>query len=143
MSNKLVNVFVYGTLKKNNSNYKRFLTKATFLGVAETTTSNYAMYCNGYFPYVSELSPEVVGTSIKGELFQVNKATLMRLDSLEGYNPNSSDNHYDRKLINVVDSNGVVIQAFIYVVGNTVGLSQYKVIPDGTWIAPVRPSYSY
>lgn len=72
-------VFVYGTLKKGFSNH-RLLAGSEYLGTAQTV-EKYAMYTTGT-PIV--LKDEAV-SPIHGELYRVNEATLVALDSLEGH----------------------------------------------------------
>ena len=72
-------VFVYGTLKKGFSNH-RLLAGSEYLGTAQTV-EKYAMYSTGT-PIV--LKDEAV-SPIHGELYRVNEATLVALDSLEGH----------------------------------------------------------
>lgn len=72
-------VFVYGTLKKGFSNH-RLLASSELLGRARTIEA-YAMYSTGV-PIV--IKNESV-SPITGELYRVDEATLVYLDSLEGH----------------------------------------------------------
>lgn len=72
-------VFVYGSLKRGFSNHV-LLRRADYLG-EHVTESRYTMYDLGPYPAVS------VGgrTPISGEVFTVDKLTLLALDRLEEY----------------------------------------------------------
>ena len=70
-------VFVYGTLKKDFGNHY-FLKDSEFLGHAEVKGTIYSL---GHFPG-AKLDEEGI---IKGEIYEVNKETLERLDRLEGH----------------------------------------------------------
>ena len=75
-------VFVYGTLKRNNR--VRGLDQfgdAVFVGLAETTDSQYDLWCLGAFPAISLNG----NNTIKGEVWRVNDAVMDQLDMIEGY----------------------------------------------------------
>lgn len=88
-----INVFVYGTLKKGESNH-RLLKDQEFLGTYKTTPE-YRMYDYGFFPCLKEDAGH--GISIEGELYKVDSLTLRRLDVLEGI----STQMYKRDTINL------------------------------------------
>lgn len=95
-------VFVYGTLKRGNSN-AAVLEGAHFVDVA--TVENYGLTSGGGFPYAIPAE----GMQVHGELYEVDEETFQRLDRLEGF-----PWHYTRDLVNVV---GTDTQAWIYVAG--------------------------
>ncbi len=75
-------VFVYGTLKKGFGN-NSLLKDSKFLGEA-TTADRWLMIGKGMgFPYLLK-KDKMKGKIIKGELYEVDKNTLNRLDQLEG-----------------------------------------------------------
>jgi gamma-glutamylcyclotransferase (GGCT)/AIG2-like uncharacterized protein YtfP len=84
-------VFVYGTLKKGFGNH-RLLAASEFLGEARTAQS-YAMYSTGV-PIV--VKNEAI-SPIQGELYRIDEATLVTLDSLEGH-----PDWYRRELVDVI-----------------------------------------
>ena len=83
-TSKKTKVFVYGTLKKGFYNH-HLLATAKF--ISEATTSNtYAMIGKDMsFPYVLGIrTKDQGGLHIKGEIYEVDEATLAQLDLLEG-----------------------------------------------------------
>jgi len=88
---KLTTVFVYGTLKRGYSNHSYNLGSSTFLGKAKTS-DNWVMIGEGHsFPYVTH-KDDAYGGNVKGEVYEVNKQTLDKLDRLEGV----AYNHYKK-----------------------------------------------
>lgn len=72
-------VFIYGTLLQGYGN-NRLLTESRFLGPA-ITESRFTMLGLGGFPGIVADGE----TSIRGELYEVDDATLRNLDRLEGH----------------------------------------------------------
>ncbi len=72
-------IFVYGTLKKGFSNHY-FLANARYLGPTRTV-ERYALYLDMY----PGVYPGDAVCPIVGQLFEVDSATLKRLDALEGH----------------------------------------------------------
>jgi gamma-glutamylcyclotransferase (GGCT)/AIG2-like uncharacterized protein YtfP len=78
----MTTVFVYGTLKRGYGNWGALLKdRSVFLGEAVSVGANYIML-NGGFPRVLDSAN---GHPIFGELFEVDRAVLKRLDRLEGH----------------------------------------------------------
>src|SRR3990167_7768133 len=78
---KLVRVFVYGTLNRGYGNWKHLLNgRALFIDEGQTKPE-YTMLDMGGFPAVLPGGT----TSIHGEIFAVDEATLGALDALEGH----------------------------------------------------------
>lgn len=69
-------LFVYGTLRKGESN-QGFLSASEFLGRHETLPE-YALYDLGPYPAVTQGH-----SSIVGEVYLIDDATLARIDQLE------------------------------------------------------------
>lgn len=80
--------FVYGTLRRGESNH-HLLGDALFLGF-HRTQARYSMLSMGWYPAVIDDGH----TAIHGEVYQISKAHLGRLDQLEDY-PRT----YTRRLI--------------------------------------------
>ena len=77
-----MNIFVYGTLKKDFHNH-HYLEDAEFICGA-TTKEKYPMVnVEEYFPYL--INKKGIGYHIKGELYKIDEAVLSMLDILEGY----------------------------------------------------------
>ena len=110
-------VFVYGTLKKGFGNH-RLLAHAKFMGQAVTSEA-YALYISS-IPFV--IRKEQV-SCIHGEVYQVDRATLASLDSLEGH-----PGWYKREKITVSlrekQSERKMITAWIYFYPNPTGRLQ-------------------
>ncbi len=95
-------VFVYGTLLKGQENHERFLWNSEYLGKA--SVAGLDMYDIGSFPGI------VPGDgTVKGELYEVSKATLRKLDYLEG-----EGSLYIRKCRCALDYTGSIHLALTY-----------------------------
>ena len=73
-------VFVYGSLKRGNWNHRFYLSDSEFICEAKTMDSNYDMVNLGSFPAMENEGRYY----ISGEVYEVNRRTLSKLDSLEG-----------------------------------------------------------
>ena len=98
-------VAVYGTLKKDNSNYHNYLRSSRFLGSGETQTK-YPLIISG-LPYL--LSSEGVGHNVEVDVFKVNDTTFADLDRLEGH-----PTWYQRREVPIKMQDGRVITCWIY-----------------------------
>ena len=100
-------MFVYGTLKRWGSNHRVLQeTKAEFVADAQTV-NKYPLRIDG-LPYLYD--EPGVGHNVKGELFALpDWKRIDRLDLLEGH-----PRFYVRKLIEVTDMAGNVLQAHTY-----------------------------
>lgn len=78
-------VFVYGTLKKGFGNHG-FLKNSKYLGT--DMVDDHTLVRGIGFPYMVEMK----GGDVAGEVYEVNKATMEKLDMLEGY-----PSHYQKK----------------------------------------------
>lgn len=97
-------VFVYGTLKKGYANH-HLVRDSLYMGEF-STNEKWGLLDLGAFPAM------VRGPlSVKGEAYGVDEDTLRRLDSLEGV----EHGLYNRRRINVHDSLGNTISAWVYI----------------------------
>lgn len=97
-------VAVYGTLKKNCSNYLYYLSDSQYIG-SGLTKDKYPLVIKG-LPYL--INKKGVGHNVCVDVFKVTDDTLKRLDKLEGH-----PNWYERKQISIkVD--GYTIKCWIY-----------------------------
>lgn len=95
-------VFVYGTLKSSYGN-NRVLEAAEFIG-EDSTTDGWLLGQAG-IPYA--FSPAIVPDEykkllrpIRGEIWKVDDyLTCLRLDALEGYDPDPQHAHYWRRVV--------------------------------------------
>jgi gamma-glutamylcyclotransferase (GGCT)/AIG2-like uncharacterized protein YtfP len=103
-----MNVFVYGTLKKDGGN-DSLLRDAKFLGEA-ASYEHYALY-DGGFPYAvhKDNLTYTKPLQILGEVYEINKDILQSLDWLEG-----EGKHYFRFKRRFFTKKGDFIEAFIY-----------------------------
>ncbi len=131
--------FVYGTLRPGQGNY-RLLAGQT---VAEfpATLPGHALYGPG-LPYVTAGEED---SAVVGDLIYVaaerHAEVLARLDCLEGYRPDRSDNHYDReaRTVRYVDVDGAeaTTLAWVYLAGRWARerLRLGERIAGGDWLA--------
>lgn len=110
-------VFVYGTLKAGFGNH-HILEESKFLQVGETEPT-FTMISLGGFPGILDFGT----TSIKGEVYEVDKETLARLDRLEGH-----PRWYKRTPITLND--GFEVETYIY--PSDLGYGK-EVIESGSW----------
>jgi gamma-glutamylcyclotransferase (GGCT)/AIG2-like uncharacterized protein YtfP len=110
-------VFVYGTLLAGESNH-RLLQHARLLGPA-TTAATFSMVSLGSFPGLVRGGT----TSISGEVYEVDDATLATLDQLEGHP------HFYRRTPISLDTLGEV-EAYLLTPAQAKG---HTPIPSGSW----------
>jgi gamma-glutamylcyclotransferase (GGCT)/AIG2-like uncharacterized protein YtfP len=97
-------VAVYGTLKKDYSNYLYYLSDSKYLG-SGLTKNKYPLVIKG-LPYL--INKKGIGHNVCVDVFRVTDETLMRLDKLEGH-----PNWYERKKIDI-NLNGYNAKCWIY-----------------------------
>ncbi|WP_246299483.1 gamma-glutamylcyclotransferase family protein [Sinorhizobium psoraleae] len=103
-------VFVFGTLKRGFPLHRRGLARARFIGFYRTTRK-YPMLIAGPWLAPMMLDEPGQGHHVRGELYQVDPATLHRLDRLEAVGRPGNF----RKLISVVPArSGATCDAFAY-----------------------------
>lgn len=111
-------VFVYGTLMKGNSNH-RFLDGTKYIGSARI--AGYSMF------EVTKHYPGIVHGSddIYGEVYEINKDVLNRLDGLEG-----EGFLYKRIVDKAVTDDGTEHDVYIYLwMKDVKGLEKTKITP--------------
>lgn len=83
MNDQAIRLFVYGTLKRGDVR-AGFLNGQAFIRVAQTEPK-YRLFNVGTYPALVEAQPiGVEGLAIQGELWEVDRACLARLDLEEG-----------------------------------------------------------
>jgi len=92
-------VFVYGSLKQGRGNHSLLL-EANYIGSRLTSEEIYHMISFGAFPGVIKNSENGEAAAINGELYEVDKSTLERLDRLE-----ANGSFYKRELVQLRDEN--------------------------------------
>ena len=98
-------VAVYGTLKKDYSNYYSYLTNSKYIGKGETK-DKYPLVISG-LPYLIESKGQ--GHHVEVDVFKVSSSKLIDLDRLEGH-----PNWYRRKQIDIKLIDGKVLSCWIY-----------------------------
>jgi gamma-glutamylcyclotransferase (GGCT)/AIG2-like uncharacterized protein YtfP len=119
-------VAVYGTLKRGNGNYNRFLSDSKFVGKG-VTKDKYPLMISG-LPYL--IDKKGTGHNVEVEVFKVSREVMFDLDALEGH-----PTWYQRKQVDIVVGKGKkerVLKCWVYFNGNEV--------PSGT---KLHKTYSY
>ena len=92
------------------------------------------MYSLGAFPaIVTSNNPDEL---IHGEVYDVNTINgIRKLDCLEGYDPHSEDNFYDRIPVDCKTTTGEVIEVYVYCFKGKSAerLSEKERIQNGIW----------
>lgn len=132
-------VFVYGTLRSGQGNYKSILRGNTQKEQESAFLPGSSMYTNGAFPYVVE---EDQGSGVSGDLMFIDydsfQETMQSLDYLEGTNNglSSDSNHYNRTLRYVQTGDKEYTQAWVYLPPDIdrSRITQLPQVPTGDWI---------
>lgn len=118
-------VFVYGSLLSGLGNHG-LLTGSAFIGKA-ITPPEFTMLDLGAFPGVVHTIEG--GSTVIGEVYEVDDMTLRRLDHLEGYDSDDPKSGlYNRMQIPTEFG-----EAFIYTYNNMYGRSYIHPIENGDW----------
>ena len=113
-------VAVYGTLQKGFGNHK-FLAQSRFVGKA-LTEPNFTLLHLGGFPGIVRSGH----TAVSCEVYEVDDATLARLDRLEGH-----PTFYERQPLTVtMDGTEISVEGYVL---PTSWLDGRKIIPTGMW----------
>lgn len=114
MSLEQLPVFVYGTLRPGEKNYRRYLAGRTISEVAATASGQLYFVADGGYPYVIQGEGSVVGKLVYLVPDRYEQ-TLQDLDALEEYVPGDEKNSVylrRRALVRLPDGNERV--AWIY-----------------------------
>ena len=119
-------IFVYGTLRRGEPNYRRYLAHegAKFVTEAHTWPEFDLITLGGYPGMLPQGS-----VSVMGEVFDVDENTLSAMDRLEGH-----PNFYHRTPIRL--ANGMDVEA--YLLPRKRDFVKREHIPHGDWIKYVR-----
>lgn len=117
-----MNVFVYGTLMKPYGNHA-LIEDEKFLGNA--VLEGYGLYnVSPFFPGIIEQE----GAAVKGEVYDINEATLKKLDRLEG-----EGSLYIRKNVQVILESKEVISAYVYIWNKAIDPQSYIPFEKSPW----------
>ena len=111
------NLFVYGTLKQGFGNH-HYLETATLLGVAKTALPYPMILKYKAFPYL--INKPKKGLQVKGELYQIDYPTLLKIDELEGY-----PEHYTRCEIDILQEDNQKERALVYFLNEKINYKKY------------------
>jgi len=117
----MATLFVYGTLMKGMRNHV-YLEKAQFVGEA-TTKPEFELMTNGSIPAMREGKE-----TVKGEVYEVDDATLQGLDVLEEVNSKL----YEKREIEVDGK-----KAIAYLGGSIFNFDTWEHVPNGDYRATV------
>ncbi|SEM72534.1 gamma-glutamylcyclotransferase family protein [Streptacidiphilus jiangxiensis] len=130
-------VFVYGTLRSGQGNYRHIL--------AGHTTSERPAVLHGYKLLDSGVPFAVTGEGhrVVGEVMDVESSTwaevLYRLDGLEGYHGREDNSLYVRAVRRVELADGSEIDAYVYLASQSTlsgrWLTRAPEVPGGDWLA--------
>ena len=118
-------IFVYGTLRAGYGNHQRLLRKAQGLDLKACTQPGFRMFSAGGFPMVAALPVEQGGGVVQGEVYEVDDATLLALDRLEGH-----PQWYRRTP--VLLGNGMSAETYLMPLERC---ATYPVVASGDWTA--------
>ncbi len=122
-----IKLFVYGTLRYGEGNWRHYLSG---FPAEEDTLSGAILKNLGGFPglrFVEDKTKKVIG-----ELFNITKTTLCKIDGLEGFKGEDVEgNLFDRVTV-TLDSG---IEAFTYV---WCYQDNSPIIESGNWIQEIR-----
>ncbi|WP_322511452.1 gamma-glutamylcyclotransferase family protein [Chloroflexus sp.] len=132
--------FVYGTLKRGQSNYARLLAGQT-VSEARAWLPGAALYTAGPYPFLVQAVDLVPpGSIVFGELMEVAPAQYQRvlalLDELEDFAPGRVGNLYERVALTVQTDAGPR-EAWVYIAGSgaeaAIRHGRLRLITGGVW----------
>ena len=115
-------LFVYGTLKRGLCNH-HFLERARFLGKVRTCEAYPMIAPKKWYPYLIDRPGE--GYRVRGELYEIDAATLKRIDRLEEY-----PRYYTRKKICVEDEEGRRHEAIAYFLAHPIPYRKFRFLEE-------------
>ena len=115
-------ISVYGSLRKNMSNYHYYLSDSEYKGTF-TTEPEYTLHSLSHYPGLKQNGNH----SVVMEVYEVDENTLDNLNQLEGYYPGRKATFYNRIEINTPWG-----KAFTYIYVNE--LSKESIVESGDWV---------
>lgn len=119
MVNIMHKVFVYGTLKQGNYNHYLLRGAKKYTDTAIAPKIN--LHAGPFYPFAIRGQGQTIG-----ELYEVNAATLRKLDELEDH-----PNDYHREITRIILANNQIVMAWIYLNKKAY---YYPRIPNGIWL---------
>jgi len=132
-------IFVYGTLRRGQGNFERYLATSRFVGEGTTQGS---LLNIGHYPGAIPVTDELPAGTIIGELYEVDEKTLQRLDGLEGYRPHlpAQSSLFVRRSVSVTKHGGEIVLAEMYWWNRS--HHDYPIVVGGDWVAYVNQKLS-
>jgi gamma-glutamylcyclotransferase (GGCT)/AIG2-like uncharacterized protein YtfP len=133
-------IFVYGTLKRGEPNYVRYLTGQT-AGELPASLAGAALFTEGPYPFLTrELDLLIPGDVVHGTLISlrlsVYQLVMADLDRLEGYVAGGTQNLYERVVLELATAEGSQ-PAWVYVAGaqalSLIRAGQMRRLSGGVW----------
>ncbi|NJN16794.1 MAG: gamma-glutamylcyclotransferase [Oscillochloris sp.] len=132
--------FVYGTLKRGEPNYPRYLAGYT-ISEEPANLPHAALYTAGPYPFLVQ-TPDLVapGDIAYGQIVVVRphdyNSVIAGLDNLEGYVANGANNLYERIVV-TVETNLGRQEAYVYVAGaetvRAIRVGELWKVAGGNW----------
>lgn len=120
------NIFVYGTLRKGESNHS-YLKDAVI--ICDQAWIYGELFETGYgYPVLKESNKE----QVYGEIYAVTDEQLGEINRLEGYQENANDNLYERITVDAHNEKGNIIKTLTYITGKSLA-SASQIIRFGDW----------
>lgn len=119
-------VFVYGTLRKNESNHFLLRDSDCIARQCWTAGKLYDSHCG--YPFLAKSQ----SSRVFGELYQVNDTQIKALDHLEGYHGHGKNNLFDRSMQTIYTDKGTY-RAFVYVLPKGKQVTRMVEIKRGDW----------
>lgn len=119
-------IFVYGTLRHGESNH-HFLNKSRCL-VGQAWTYGALFDTNRGYPVMkADNNKRVIG-----EVYEITESALALIDELEGYQPNGTNNLYERAMVDVQHDSGQTFKVITYITGHSLS-NTTGIIESGDW----------
>lgn len=137
-------VFVYGSLKAGEFNYKRYLEGKVLDSTPKRARIKASLYDMPYKGYPALLVENFSTAWVYGEIFELLdfELTLSNLDALEGYvGVDHPDNEYERSVVTIEvwqehTKTFVAQKAFVYlyrIENDSLFYKQTELMADGIW----------
>ena len=124
--NKIIRLFVYGSLMKGNTKHEKFLSGARFAGYF--IADGFQLYDFGSYPVIIQNEID----KVRGEMYIVDSNILDKIDVSE-----AEGNLFSRRSIRVINDNEEVQEAYVYVYNKDVS-KNVKVSSDNKPNAVVK-----
>jgi gamma-glutamylcyclotransferase (GGCT)/AIG2-like uncharacterized protein YtfP len=119
-------VFVYGTLRRGESNDINLLEpRPTYIDAAVIEGK---LYCLGWYPGLSVQT----GSLVQGEVYRIGAALELRLDEIEGLLP-EPNGEYSKRIRTVQLASGGCLVCLVYEIEPSALVEPRQIIEHGDW----------